>query len=371
MSPSPTTYWCEQAWLGGGSAVAGVQVDVVDGRIAAMVTGVTAPPPGARRRAGLTLPGFANAHSHSFHRALRGRTHGQTGSFWTWRRQMYDLAATLDPDRYHRLARATFAEMALAGFTCVGEFHYLHHDVDGSPFADANVMGDALVAAAADAGVRITLLDTCYLHGGIGRDLEPEQRRFGDGSVDAWIERVDRRRPADHLRLGAAVHSVRACAPDEIEGVAAWAASARPGTGRPATDRPTGAPLHAHVSEQPAENDACLEAYGRTPTAVFGDAGALGPQFTAVHATHVSDDDIAMLGSSSTTCCLCPTTERDLADGVGPAGRLARAGSPLAVGSDSQAVIDGLDEIRVGRARRAPGDTRARGTWRPRRSWWP
>ncbi len=242
MTASVATYWCREAWLGGAVAARDVQIDVVDGRIDRVVTGVATPPSGARRRDGLTLPGFANTHSHSFHRALRGRSGGAAGSFWTWREGMYELAASLDPNRFGRLARAVFAEMALAGFTCVGEFHYLHHDRDGTPYANPNVMGDALTEAAADAGLRITLLDTCYLHGGIGVDLDATQRRFDDGSVEAWIDRVGRLATGGHVRLGAAVHSVRACTPSEIAEVAAWASQA-------GTD---GAPLHAHVSEQPA-----------------------------------------------------------------------------------------------------------------------
>jgi formiminoglutamate deiminase len=333
VSGPTTSHWCEHAWLGGDRVVSKVQIDVRDGRIAAVHTGVDDPPPGTRNRRGLTLPGFANVHSHAFHRAMRGRTHGDAGSFWTWRDAMYAVAAVLDPDRLHRLARAAFAEMVLAGYTAVGEFHYVHHDPNGVVYADANAMGDALVTAAADAGIRITLLDVCYLHGGIDRELEAGQRRFADGSVDAWIQRASERREAQHVRLGAAVHSVRACTPDEIGQVARWT-------------RSRGMPLHAHVSEQPAENELCLDEYGRTPTAVLYDAGALGEQFTAVHATHLTDEDVRLLGDSGSAVCFCPSTERDLADGIGPASRLAAAGVPLTVGSDSQAVVDGLAEAR-------------------------
>jgi formiminoglutamate deiminase len=337
MSDEPgetTSYWCEWAWVGGPEAAPGVQVDVADGRISRVRTGVSSAPPAARVRFGLTLPGFANGHSHAFHRAVRGLGHQASGSFWTWRDSMYEVADALDPDRLHRLARATFGEMVLAGYTSVGEFHYLHHGHGGVPYADANAMGDALVAAAAEAGIRITLLDVCYLRGGTDRELETSQRRFSDGSVDGWIARASERRTADHLRLGAAVHSVRACSPSEISEVARWAGSHE-------------LPLHAHVSEQPAENEQSLAAFGRTPTQVLRDSGALGPHFTAVHATHLTADDIDLLGSSGAAVCLCPTTERDLADGIGPAARLAGAGVSLAVGSDSQAVIDALEEVRA------------------------
>ena len=286
------------------------------------------------RLPGLTVPGLANAHSHAFHRALRGRTHGQRGTFWTWRDRMYAVADRLDPDSYFALAGAVYAEMAQAGIACVGEFHYLHHRPGGAPYPDPNAMGEALLAAAAEAGIRITLLDTCYLAGGVGRPLEGTQRRFGDGDGARWAERVDALRPAPHARIGAAVHSVRAVPPAEVDTVVGWAAR-------------RGAPLHVHLSEQPAENEACLAAYGRTPTRLLAEHGALGPRSTAVHATHLTGADVADLGRSGTYACLCPTTERDLADGIGPAAELAAAGSPLTLGSDSHAVIDLFEEARA------------------------
>ena len=173
-----TAYWCELAWLSGDTAEAGVLIDVDDGRIAAVTAGVPAPLSGTVRLEGVTLPGLANAHSHAFQRALRGRTHHGSGSFWTWREQMYRAAERIDPDSYLALARATYAEMALAGVTAVGEFHYLHHGPDGRPYDDPNAMGLALIQAAAEAGIRITLIDACYLHGGIDAPPEGAQRRF-------------------------------------------------------------------------------------------------------------------------------------------------------------------------------------------------
>jgi formiminoglutamate deiminase len=326
-----TAYWCELAWLGGESAESGVVVDVDGERIASVGSGVAAPPAGAVRLEGLTLPGFANTHSHAYHRALRGRSQRSGGSFWTWREDMYELAARLDPESYFRLARATFAEMALAGITAVGEFHYLHHGPGGRPYADPNETGRAMIAAAREAGIRITLLDACYLHGGIGEQLNEVQLRFSDGDADAWAERVDMLATDPEATVGAAIHSVRAVDPAACAAVADWAAAGK-------------RPLHAHVSEQPAENEACVAAHGATPTAVLEDAGALGPRFTAVHATHVTDADVALLGGGRCCCCLCPTTERDLADGIGPASALAAAGASLALGSDSHAVIDPLEE---------------------------
>ncbi len=327
-------YWCELAWLGGPDAETGVAIEVEGERIVSLEAGVEAPPPGARRLDGVTIPGLANAHSHAFQRALRGRTQSGRGDFWAWRERMYELASRLDPDSYLALARATYGEMALAGITCVGEFHYLHHGAGGTPYADPNAIGRALFEAAREAGIRITLLDACYLQGGPGEELEGVQRRFGDPDAEAWAERVSALEGGEGARVGAAIHSVRAVDPRAAATVAAWAAARR-------------APLHAHVSEQPAENDASRRAYGATPTAVLADAGAVGELFTAVHATHLGRADFRILGAAGATCCICPTTERDLADGIAEAERIRSAGARLAVGSDSHAVIDVLEEARA------------------------
>ncbi|GAA3461422.1 formimidoylglutamate deiminase [Saccharothrix longispora] len=316
------SYWCERAWLPDGVA-ARVLVRVDRGRIVSVST-VDTIPLGVERLYGLVLPGFANAHSHAFHRALRGRTHGGGGTFWTWRDAMYELADRLTPDSYLRLARAVYAEMAVAGVTAVGEFHYLH---DGG-----NEMAEALRQAARDAGIRITLLDACYLAGGIGEPVRGVQEKFSDGTGDAWLDRVAELRGDDNTRIGAAIHSVRAVPRDTL----ALVAGAFP-------DRP----LHVHLSEQPAENRACLDAYGLTPTRLLAEAGALTERTTAVHGTHLTDEDIALLGGASSGVCLCPSTEADLADGIGPARELADAGSPLSLGSDQHAVVDLLAEARA------------------------
>ena len=339
-----TRYWCELAWLGGPRATPGVVIEVGGDRIIGVDPGQAAPTPDATPLMGLTLPALANSHSHAFHRALRGRTHGGRGTFWTWRDLMYRVAGNLDPDSYYRLARATFAEMALAGVGVVGEFHYVHHRPAGGPYGDPNAIGVSLAAAARDAGVRMTLLDALYLHGGFapGSDsgyapLTPEQARFSDGSVHAWAERVASLAAGvsgPRTKVAAAVHSVRAVDPPSIEAGARWARENR-------------VPLHVHVSEQPAENEACLQVHGRTPTAVLAEAGALGPDTTLVHATHLSDLDTATIGEAGAHCCICPTTERDLADGIGASEALVRAGATLCVGSDSHAVIDILEEARA------------------------
>ncbi|GAA3723636.1 formimidoylglutamate deiminase [Streptomyces tremellae] len=341
MSTAGAAYWLEHAWLGD-RVEPGVTVETAAGRIAAVRTGTPGPPPGATALRGLTLPGLANAHSHAFHRALRSEVQVGSGTFWTWRDAMYRTAGRLTPDTYHALARAAYAEMALAGITAVGEFHYLHHAPGGTPYSDPNAMGEALIAAAAEAGIRITLLDTLYLSSGLsatdpaGEPPTPDQLRFSDGTADAWAARVSALRTPDpeQALVGAAVHSVRAVPPGQLGAVAAWAEA-------------RSAPLHVHLSEQTAENDACLAAHGRTPTGLLADHGVLGPRTTAVHATHLTEEDVALLGASRTGTCMCPTTERDLADGIGPAVALEAAGSPLSLGSDSHAVIDLLEEARA------------------------
>jgi formiminoglutamate deiminase len=256
---------------------------------------------------------------------------------------MYALAARLDLDTYRALATATYAEMALAGVTAVGEFHYLHHGSGGVPY-EPNAMGQVLVDAAGAAGIRLTLLDTCYLAGGLGPDghlpLDPVQRRFSDGDVAGWFRRftllADTFDPSPSgpgsVRVGAAIHSVRAVAAADIPIV---------------VDAARGRPLHVHLSEQPSENGACMSYYGVSPAALLNEAGALGPNTTAVHATHLTSDDISLLGASGTVVCFCPTTERDLADGIGPARRLLDAGTPLCLGSDQHAVTDLLEEARA------------------------
>ncbi|MFE9646986.1 formimidoylglutamate deiminase [Streptomyces sp. NPDC006365] len=344
----PQTYWLEHAWLDS-FVEPGVAVDVADGRIAAVRTGIDSPPPGSEILRGLTLPGLANAHSHCFHRALRGTVQVGSGTFWTWREVMYATADRLTPETYHALARAVYAEMALAGITCVGEFHYVHHAPGGTRYADPNAMGEALTDAAAEAGIRITLLDTAYLSSGFGQPPNTHQLRFSDGNADAWAERCSVLKDRDHLRIGAAIHSVRAVPARELSTVVRWAEERR-------------APLHVHLSEQTAENDACRAVHGCTPTRLLADHGVLGPRTTGVHNTHLTDEDIALLGDSTTGTCMCPTTERDLADGIGPAVALQKAGSPLSLGSDSHAVIDLLEEARAMELNERLR-TRTRGHW--------
>jgi formiminoglutamate deiminase len=343
-------FWCERAWLPAGVAERVLVRGTADGLVRSVQVGVAAPP-GATRLDGMVFPGFANAHSHAFHRALRGRTHAGGGTFWTWREGMYRLAGALDPDRYHRLARLVFAEMLLAGYSAVGEFHYLHHPPGGGRYREPNAMGVALAEAAAEAGIRLTLLDTCYLRGGLEatgyQPLTGHQARFADRDVEDWRSRLSalvsavRCGPAGRgcaplnaarVRVGAAVHSIRAVPADALPVIA---------------ELDPELPLHVHVSEQPAENQACRAYHGCTPTELLAHAGLLRPSTTAVHATHLTRTDIELLGAAGANACFCPSTEADLADGIGPARELADAGCPISLGSDQHAVTDAFGEARA------------------------
>ncbi|NPC96988.1 formimidoylglutamate deiminase [Nocardioides sp. zg-DK7169] len=330
---SDTAYVLERGWVDG-AARDDVLVEVADGRFTTVLPDAPADRArGVRHLPGLTLPGLANAHSHVFHRALRGRTQrvggrGGSGSFWTWREQMYAVATVLDPDSLHRLARAAYREMAAAGITGVGEFHYLHHQPDGTAYDEANAMGVALLEAGREVGVRVTLLDACYVSGGFGAPVEGVQRRFSDGDVDAWAARVAALPEPVHGRVGAALHSVRAV---PLEQLRRW----------------SGPLVHVHLSEQRAENEECLARLGATPAQVLAEAGQLHAGTTVVHATHLGDGDAGLLGAAGVTACLCPTTERDLGDGIGPGRTLDEAGVRLSLGSDSHAVVDPFEEMRA------------------------
>ena len=335
-APTPSSVWCEYALIGG-TVERDVSITIEDGRFTGVVPS-TAPSPGTTRLPGITLPGFANAHSHAFHRALRSRVQAERGSFWTWRDVMYTAAQRLEPASYYRLARAVFAEMVLAGTSVVGEFHYLHHQANGSAYGEPSAMSYALLTAAEEAGIRITLLEALYLHGGLRADgyapPNETQRRFTDGSATSWLARTERIQPNDGQRIGAAIHSVRSVDPNSMKPIVDWA-------------RQQSAPIHAHVSEQRAENEQCQAFHGCTPVELFESVGALDNNFTAVHATHLTDHDIDLLGHCQCTVCMCPTTERDLGDGIGPTADLTSGGVALSLGSDSHAVIDQMAEARA------------------------
>ncbi|MFM9119276.1 MAG: formimidoylglutamate deiminase [Acidimicrobiaceae bacterium] len=329
------SFFAEHAWLGGESCASNVRIKIDNGSFVSIDANST-PNSKDSRISGVVMPGFVNAHSHAFHRALRGRTHSGAGlgDFWSWRTLMYQVANRLTPENYLALATATFSEMALAGVTTVGEFHYVHHQQGGKKYSDVNEMGKVLIEAARRAGIRIALLDVAYLHGGLkDQQLATEQNRFSDGTVENWLARIDELgAPSNTHTIGLAPHSVRAVRESELALIA---------------KHRNGRVVHIHVSEQPAENDACREATGRTPTQLLNDTQLLGSLTTAVHATHLQRSDIDLLGQSKTFACFCPTTERDLADGIGPSENLVSAGSPLCLGTDSHAVIDMFEEARA------------------------
>jgi formimidoylglutamate deiminase len=285
------------------------------------------------------LPGLANAHSHTFQRLFRGRAEGRVSggdTFWTWREQMYRAAGFVSPEDVFDVARATFLEMLTAGITVVGEFHYLHNDRDGRPYGDANTMAKAVIRAAESVGIRICLLRSAYLRAGFQREPHAGQRRFyetAEGylqSLEALIEDVA---DWEQVTVGAAPHSVRAVPVRVIEEIAAFAKSKN-------------IALHTHISEQPAENDACLAEYGVTPVRLMAEHKVLSSRTTLVHAIHLTQDEFECVAVRGSTICSCPTTERNLGDGVFPADVAARLGIPVAFGTDSQAQIDILEDAR-------------------------
>lgn len=286
------------------------------------------------------LPGFVNAHSHAFQRLIRGKAESRAVAgrdFWSWRGTMYHAAARLDPEQVYDVARMAFLEMALAGTTTVGEFHYLHNRPDGRPYDDPNLLARKVVEAARSVGIRIVLLRCAYLRSGYQVPRDPGQIRFFETTAEflAHLEGLMREFGSDAagLQFGVAPHSIRAVPYDDFREIAGWARGKK-------------LPLHMHLSEQVAENEACVREYGKTPATLLGDAGLLGPGLTAVHATHITEAEIALLAEADTTICACPTTERNLGDGILAADRVMSRGIRVALGSDSQAQIDPLEDAR-------------------------
>jgi formimidoylglutamate deiminase len=283
----------------------------------------------------ILLPGFVNVHSHVFQRALRGHTHrpfSKQDTFWTWRNAMYAEAQQLDPDRLYRLALHTYREMVMAGYTTVGEFHYVHHQPDGQPYANPNAMAEAILEAGRMAGIRVVLLMTAYAQAGFNQPPEEGQRRFCDASVEAFLERVEALR-VQGVPVGVAPHSVRAVPEAWFRAIAEYS-------------RTYALPLHVHADEQRAEIEQCQAAYNCTPIELLERFGALGPHTTIIHATHATDKEIALLGQYGCNVCVCPTTEGDLGDGIAPYAELVKAKIPLSIGSDSNTRIDPIEELR-------------------------
>jgi formimidoylglutamate deiminase len=313
-----------------------------------VVEAVAATPPpgwdagGAERFAGYALPGMPNLHSHAFQRAIAGFTEarareGGADSFWTWREAMYGCALRVTPEQCEAIAAQAFAEMLEAGYTAVGEFHYLHHDLDGRPYADPAELSLRILAAAAQTGIAITHLPVFYAHGGFDRPPGERQRRFVHSEVDAFLRLFDavQRSTARlrHARAGIAPHSLRAVAPAELDELAAFA-------------RSSGVPLHLHIAEQRAEVEECLARRGARPLQWLADRLELGPELCLVHATHCDDDERNRLAASAAVVGLCPTTEANLGDGRFPVAELVAAGGRFGIGSDSQVEISVAAELR-------------------------
>src|SRR5689334_2646483 len=288
------------------------------------------------------LPGLVNAHSHAFQRIIRGRTehrsHHTTDSFWTWREQMYAAANRLSPEEIYNASRLAFLEMALTGITAVGEFHYIHHAPDGSTYDDPNLLAREVIRAAHDVGIRIALLRVAYARAGFEKEPNPQQIRFIEHSPDTYLKHLEQLLDAPELKTGmawagVAPHSVRAVPLDYLKTIIPFA-------------NERGLPVHMHIAEQPAEVSACIEEYGRSPVALLDTEGLLSRRFTAVHAIHVTPKAIASLARAGAIVCACPTTERNLGDGVVPVDAYFDAGVRVALGSDSQIQIDLLEDAR-------------------------
>lgn len=305
------------------------------------------------------LPSMVNAHSHAFQRVLRGRTEYRTSdrdSFWTWREMMYSAATRLTPEDIYDASRMAFLEMALSGITAVGEFHYLHHAPDGTAYDDPNLLAKEVIRAAGDVGLRIALLRVSYVRSGFRSAPNPKQARFIEPDADAYLNHVEELRNAvergdGYARprrandksmpeacaptawVGVAPHSVRAVPLEYLRAVIGYASEAD-------------LKVHMHVAEQPAEVSACVEEYGRTPISLLETEGLLSERFTAVHAIHVTPKAMPAVAKTGAMVCACPTTERNLGDGVVPADEYLKHGVPICLGTDSHVQIDLFEEAR-------------------------
>jgi formimidoylglutamate deiminase len=290
----------------------------------------------------LVLPGLINAHSHAFQRVLRGRTEYRSASdkdsFWTWREMMYSAAAQLTPEDIYDASRMAFLEMALSGITAVGEFHYLHHAPGGGVYDDPNLLAKQVVRAARDVGLRIALLRVAYARSGFESGPNPQQARFIESDPQLYLKNVaqlqkDLADENDMAWVGVAPHSVRAVPLTFLKEIVTFADNEK-------------LPLHMHVAEQAAEVSDCIREYGRSPIALLATEGLLGEQFTAVHAIHVTAKAVRMLADARANVCACPTTERNLGDGIVPVDQYFKEGVPVSLGSDSQIEIDLLEDAR-------------------------
>ncbi|MEO5509293.1 MAG: formimidoylglutamate deiminase [Longimicrobiales bacterium] len=289
------------------------------------------------------IPGFINCHSHSFQRVIRGRTqwkpaHAEASDFWSWRLSMYQAVLSIEPDALYDVARFCFMEMLCAGYTTVGEFHYVQRNLAGGRYGDGNELAHRIIAAAESVGIRICLLNVCYATGAIDQPLWPEQRRFATPDVQQFLADTDALVGSMNNRtlvsVGVAPHSVRAVPRPWVREIHEYASE-------------RGMPLHMHVSEQPAEVEECVQVHGLRPGALLANDGILDARFTGIHGTHLDDAEIALFGAARASVCLCPTTERDLGDGLARIAGMINADVSLCIGTDSQSVIDPLEELRL------------------------
>jgi formimidoylglutamate deiminase len=283
------------------------------------------------------VPGLMNAHSHSFQRAIRGRTERRTGTgrdtFWTWREAMYRVANRLSPEDIYDVARMAFLEMLLTGITTVREFHYLHNAPDGSRYNDPNLLSLQIIRAAQDVGLRIVLLRTAYARAGFQKAPNPLQARFITPAIETFLADTERLSSSGSAAVGIALHSIRALPLDYIREVANYACSKN-------------MQVDMHIAEQLAEIEACLAEHGEPPVELLHSIGVLNSRFTGVHAIHITQDEIKLLGAANSTVCACPTTERNLGDGPVPADGLLASGVRICLGSDSNGQIGILEDAR-------------------------
>lgn len=332
--------FCDRALLADGWAAGVLLRFDAQGLIAGLEAGLDAPRAGVERAAGPVIPGMPNLHSHAFQRAMAGLTERAgpaEDSFWTWREVMYGFVRRIDPDGLQAVAAMAYAEMLERGYTSVAEFHYLHHDPGGRPYADPAEMSMRVLAAAEATGIGLTHLPVLYVQGGFGGQPAGEgQRRFLN-TPDRLLAIVEacRAAPGAH-RTGLALHSLRAVPPDAMAAALAGLSALDPA-----------APVHIHVAEQTAEVDGCLSWSGRRPVEWLLDRGWPGPSWCLVHATHVTPDEVAGIAAAGAVAGLCPTTEADLGDGLFPARDFLAQGGRFGIGSDSQVIIDAAEELRL------------------------
>jgi formimidoylglutamate deiminase len=343
LDSSTSTIWLPDLLWEGSAFRSGVALEADEVGTVARVASANEVAGGITLRDRAVLPGLVNAHSHAFQRVIRGRTEHRTAnrhdSFWTWREMMYSAALRLTPEDVYDASRMAFLEMALSGITAVGEFHYLHHAPDGSVYDDPNLLGKQVVRAANDVGLRIALLRVAYARAGFETADNPQQVRFIEASPETYLRNLsqltdDIKTPDKMAWTGVAPHSVRAVPLNYLKEIIE-AANTRE------------LPVHMHVAEQPAEVSACIQEYGRSPIALLATEGLLSERFTAVHAIHITPKAIRQLADARAIVCACPTTERNLGDGIVPADKLFAENVRVSLGSDSHVQIDLLEDARA------------------------